>query len=353
MRLKPTELGRVIAQMLEKSFNEIMNVSFTKEMEDDLERVASSEKDWKKVLRDFWKSFMPTFEIAEKEAFVPKVDTDLPCPKCGSHLQKIWSHSKYFFGCSKYPECDFSASQDDLNFNKADYQEDFDWNQPCPNCGSHMKVRHGKFGAFLGCTKYPECKGIVNIPKKGESVLPSAAMPSCPAIGCTGHMVARKSRFGKTFYSCSTFPDCDVIVNDIEHLTIKYDNYERKAYEKKLKKGKEVKKTVKEAVKKSAKKTKTSSKKTTTDEKLESQKKKRVMPQLKVSDDLSVIVNAKEMARAEVLKKVWEYIRLHNLQDPKNKKLILPDALLAKVFKTKEPVDMFQIPGLLSAHLEK
>ena len=87
-----------------------------------------------------------------------------------------------------------------------------------PTCQSDMKVRHGRFGAFLGCTNYPECKGIVNIPKKGETVIAQEDMPPCPAIDCPGHMVARKSRFGKTFYSCSTFPECDVIVNDLGQL---------------------------------------------------------------------------------------------------------------------------------------
>lgn len=352
MRLKPTELGRVIAQMLETSFNEIMNVSFTAEMEDDLERVASSEKDWKKVIKDFWNSFIPTVETAEKEAFVPKVETELPCPKCGAHLQKIWAHSKYFYGCSRYPECDFSASQEELNFNKEDYAENFDWEQKCPNCSADMKIRHGRFGAFLGCTKYPDCKGIVNIPKKGESQLPQEAMPKCPAIECPGHMVARKSRFGKTFYSCSTFPDCDVIVNDLEQLNSKYENYERKAYVKKTKakaKTTAKKAETKTATKKTATK-KTASKKAKSEPK---EKTKRVMPSLKISSELAKVVGADEMPRAEVLKKVWEYIRANNLQDSQNKKLIKPDTLLSKIFDTSESVDMFKLPGLLSPHMKK
>lgn len=352
MRLKPTELGRVIAQMLETSFQEIMNVSFTAEMEDDLERVASSEKDWKKVIKDFWNSFIPTVETAEKEAFVPKVETEIPCPKCGAYLQKIWSNSKYFYGCSKYPECDFSASQEELNFNKEEYAENFDWDQKCPNCSSGMKVRHGRFGAFLGCTKYPECKGIVNIPKKGEAIAAAESMPKCPAIGCEGHMVARKSRFGKTFYSCSSFPDCDVIVNDLEQLDTKYENYERKAYVKKAKA--KVKSASKKAETKTTAKKTVSKKSSVKKVKAEPKEKvKRVMPSLSLSDELSKVVGASEMPRAEVLKKVWDYIRENNLQDPSNKKLIKPDPTLAKLFGTFESVDMFKLPGLLSPHMKK
>jgi DNA topoisomerase-1 len=352
MRLKPTELGRVIAQMLETSFQEIMNVSFTAGMEDDLERVASSEKDWKKVIKDFWNSFIPTVETAEKEAFVPKVETEIPCPKCGAHLQKIWSNSKYFYGCSKYPECDFSASQEELNFNKEEYAENFDWDQKCPNCSFGMKVRHGRFGAFLGCTKYPECKGIVNIPKKGETIAAAESMPKCPAIGCEGHMVARKSRFGKTFYSCSSFPDCDVIVNDLQQLDTKYENYERKAYVKKAKaKVKSASKKVetKTASKKTASK-KSSAKKVKAEPK---EKVKRVMPSLALSDELSKVVGSNQMPRAEVLKKVWDYIRENNLQDPLNKKLIKPDSTLTKLFGSSDSVDMFKLPGLLSPHMKK
>lgn len=334
MRLKPTELGRVIAQMLETSFHQIMNVHFTAEMEEDLERIASKEKEWKKVIKEFWNTFIPFVETAEKEAFVPKVETELPCPKCGAHLQKIWSHSKYFFGCSRYPDCDYSASADELSFKKEDYALDFDWDQKCPNCGSEMKVRHGRFGAFLGCTKYPDCKGIVNIPKKGEVVISPESMPKCPAIGCPGHMVARKSRFGKTFYSCSTFPDCDVIGNSLEQLETKYQNYERKAYIKKSK-GKKAAPL--------AKKTK----KAPTKEKV-----KRIMPSLLLSKDLAKIVGETALPRGEVLKKVWDYIRAHNLQDPANKKLIRPDSELAKILG-KEPVDMFKLPGLLAPHMKK
>ncbi len=185
-RLKPTELGRVIADLLEASFTKIMDIGFTAGMEDDLEKVASNEKDWKELLRDFWTDFKPTLDTAETSGFVPKIMTDLDCPTCGAKLQKIWYKSKYFYGCSTYPDCKYSAPAEEINFNKDDYADDFNWEQKCPKCESEMKLRHGRYGAFLGCTKYPECKGIVNIPKKGEVVIPIEDLPQCPAIDCTG-----------------------------------------------------------------------------------------------------------------------------------------------------------------------
>lgn len=352
-RLKPTELGCVIALLLENHFQMIMNVGFTAKMEDDLELVAENRKDWKDLLKAFWDTFIPTLDIAEKEGFVPKVLTDIDCPNCGSKLQKIWFKSKYFYGCSKYPDCTFSAPIEQLNFQKEDYAEDFNWEQKCPLCQKDMKLRHGRFGAFLGCTGYPECKGIVNIPKKGEVTVNQQDMPSCPAVGCPGHMTARKSRFGKTFYSCSTFPECDVIVNDLSQLDTKYVDHPRTAYVKQAKKGRFGKKGVdKEGAKpqdkkiKAAKAAKEPSKEPVT-------KKKRQMPNVNLSQELADVIGSTSLPRAEVLKKIWDYIRANNLQDPANKRSIRPDAKLAKVFGTSDPVDMFKMTGLLSAHMGK
>lgn len=355
-RLKPTELGRIIAQMLETSFQQIMNIGFTASMEDDLERVAENEKDWKVLIRDFWGEFKPTLEIAEKEAFVPKILTDIDCPQCGSKLQKVWFKNKYFFGCSSYPECTFSAPVEELTFNKDDYAEDFDWDQKCPKCGKDMKVRHGRFGSFLGCTGYPECKGIVNIPKKGEQVLTKEDMPACPAIDCPGHMVARKSRFGKTFYSCSTFPECDVIVNALDQLESKYASHPRTAYVKKEKKGgfkKGAASSKKTTAATKTTKAKTTTKKATTAKKTTTTKKPRNAPAVKLSPALSSLLGESELPRTEVTKKMWDYIKANNLQDPQNKRLIRPDAKLAEIFGTKESVDMFKLAGILNTHFQK
>ncbi len=376
-RLKPTELGQVIAQMLAVSFPQIMNAGFTAKMEDDLEEVAENHKNWKDLIRDFWEQFSPTLETALKEAFVPKIQTDIECPKCKEgKLQKIWSRSKYFYGCERYPDCDYSAPIEEIAFNKEDYAADFNWEQVCPLCGSEMKVRHGKYGTFLGCSRYPDCKGLVNIPKRGEAIEDQKDMPACPAIDCPGHLVARKSRFGKTFYSCSTFPECNVIVNTLDQLESKYAHHTRTAYVKKPKKGAKVsdkkatatkgKKTAaadkkatkttkatkatatKETATKASKATKTAK---TTVPKEPKEKKARAMPIYKLTPLLSELVGAPELSRGDVTKKVWDYIKEHQLQDTTNKRLIKPDAALAKVFGTNETVDMFKIAGLLNPHI--
>jgi DNA topoisomerase I len=312
-RLHPTELGCVIAQFLEDNFQMIMNVDFTAKMEDELEKVSSSETEWKRLLREFWKVFDPIVEKATNEAYVPRIETKTACPKCKEgKLEKIWSKTGYFLGCNRYPDCDYKASQQELNFNKEDYDPEFDWDQPCPICSGEMKVRHGKYGPFLGCLRYPDCRGIVSVTKKGEEKVSQDNLPPCPAQGCDGKIMARKSRFGKIFYSCSTFPNCDVIANSIEELESKYQDHPRTAYEKKAKGGR---------------------------------------GKLKPSKDLAEVIGKESVTRGEATKKLWAYIKEKDLQNPKDKREILPDALLSKVFGTKEGVHMFKIAGLLSKHL--
>ncbi len=342
-RLKPTEIGRVIAAFLEENFTAIMDVGFTADMENSLEEIAEHKKDWKELLRVFWTDFAPVLETALKEAFVPRVETEIDCPQCKEgKLQKIWFKNKYFYGCTKYPECTFSAPIEQISFSKDDYVETFDWEQKCPECSSDMVIRHGRFGTFLGCSQYPDCKGIVNIPKKGEEYIPESDLPSCPAIDCPGRITARKSRFGKTFYSCSTFPECNVIVNNLDDLQTKYPHHPRTPYEKKAKKGK------KGAPEKAGKKT-TGAKGKTTKAKPKTPRK---MPVVNLSSELADITGAPAMTRGEATKAIWVYIKENNLQDPNDKRMIVPDKKLAKIFGNSEPMSMFKMTAAVSKHMK-
>lgn len=317
-QLRPTELGCIIADMLESHFGLIMDIDFTARMENDLDEIADKHLNWKKFLKDFYKEFEPIIETAVKEAVVPKQDTDIDCPKCGKKLQKVWAKGKYFLGCSGYPECDYTVSLEGLNFDKDEYNDEFDWEQKCPKCGADTTLRHGRFGPFLGCSKYPDCKGIINIPKKGEPT--EDELPDCPAIGCDGKIKMRRSRYGKPFFSCSNYPDCDVISNSVDELESKYQDHPKTAYVKKTRKG---------GGKGPAQRAYT------------------------LSKELASLIDTKEATRPEVTKKIWEYIKGNDLQDPKNKRTIVPDAKLAKVLGSKEPIDMMKLAGLLSPHFKK
>lgn len=339
--LKPTELGRVIAKMLEDNFGVIMDVHFTANMEDALEHVASDTYSWRTLLQDFWHEFEPMVKQAEEHAHVPKEMTDKICPECGSFLQKVWSKNKYFYGCSKYPECSFTSSLEGLDFKQEDYNPNFDWKQPCPKCAAPTVVRQGKFGVFLGCSKYPECKGIINVPRKEDEIL--GDLPGCPAIGCDGKMVQRRSRFGKTFFSCSNYPDCDVIVNDLAMLSEKYHAHQKTPYVKKSKFGKsKVEKGAKPA-KKAAKKTATKGKKGV--------KSTKAQKEYTVAPELADLIHKASCSRTEATKLIWDYIKEHKLQDPKDKRQIVPDAKLKAALGEKKAFNMMKLAGLLSKKL--
>ena len=139
-----------------------------------------------------------------------------------------------------------------------------------------------------------------------------------------------------------------MIVNNLDDLESKYPDHPRTAYVKVAKKGKFVKgKTAKAAPKT------TKAKATTTKAKTTKVKKPRNVATNKLSKELEFIVGSPEMSRTEATKKLWDYIKLHNLQDPKNKRSIIPDAPLAKVFGSNEPVDMFKLAGILNKHFLK
>lgn len=184
-----------------------------------------------------------------------------------------------------------------------------------------MKLRHGRYGPFLGCQDYPKCKGIVSIPKKGEAQsLATENAPNCPAIGCDGKVIPRKSRFGKIFYSCSNFPDCDVITNDLSQLDDKYKNHPKTPYKKAAK----------------------------------SEKRKgggKGRGKLTPSKELAAVIGEEAVSRGEATKKIWDYIKEHQLQDPNDKRQIIPDEKLSQVFGSSEPVNMFKLASLLGKNL--
>ncbi len=315
--LKPTQLGELIIQLLDQNFAPIVNVGFTAAMENDLELVAANKRKWQSLIKEFYNAFIPMVEKAQKETTIPKLETSKKCPKCNAFLQKIWSKNKYFYGCSKYPDCDFTSAIELMDFNKDDYEKDFDWKQPCPKCKSKMTLKYGKFGAFLGCSNYPKCQGIVNIPKKGEIFLKPEERPDCPALGCDGKIVMRRSKRGKIFFSCTNFPECDVIVNNLDDLEKKYDaNHPKTAHEKpSFYKG------------------------------------KKRSNLFEVSKDLEKIVKEKKLSRADILKRVWKYIKTKKLQDKKNKRQINPDKNLSKIFD--KPIDMMQLSSYLNKHIKR
>ncbi len=371
-RLKPTELGRMLAKALETHFPMIMDVGFTAKMEDQLEEVSEQHKEWTSWLSEFWEKFHPLIEQADEHMAPPREDTERECPKCGKHLQKIWYRDKFFLGCSAYPECDFRSSIEAMDFDKGEYEPDFKWDQPCPKCQSAMKVRHGRYGAFLGCEKYPDCRGIVQIPKRGDPANHTVKV-ACPARDCPGQLVGRRSRFNKVFYACSTYPDCDVIGPNPEAVMEKYRDHPRTPSAKKptasRSRGKQTpsaasaKKGTKTAAKKGAKAAKTSGTSAKSTGEQLGAKKAKAPPKkaqrastpgsLMPSAPLKSITGEGPISRPEALKRVWHYIKEHNLQDASDRRYILADDSLKGIFPDQPRVHMMKIAGGLTPHLKE
>ncbi|MBQ4800809.1 topoisomerase DNA-binding C4 zinc finger domain-containing protein [Pseudoalteromonas sp. MMG006] len=128
------------------------------------------------------------------------------CPQCGSELVIRNSKSGPFLGCASYPKCDFIRPLAHHDSNEIKILED----SACPQCTKPLVVKNGRYGMFIGCTGYPECHYIANEDDEKQN---EEALPPCPKCK-KGHLVARSNKFGKTFYSCDSYPSCKYTLNN-------------------------------------------------------------------------------------------------------------------------------------------
>jgi DNA topoisomerase-1 len=198
-RFFPTDLGKIVTELLLSAFPTIMDVQFTAKMEGELDEVEDGNADWVKVLGDFYTPFKKTLEAAESQMRDVKREekpTDLVCEKCGSPMVIKWGRMGRFLACSGYPECkntkDFVEEDGKIRI-----VEDIPTDEICPTCGKPMINKRGRFGRFLACSDYPTCKTTKPITLKGVV---------CP--DCGSGLAERKSRFGKSFYGCTGYPNC-------------------------------------------------------------------------------------------------------------------------------------------------
>jgi DNA topoisomerase-1 len=204
-KFHPTDLGELVTGMLLKSFADILDVSFTAQMEEKLDQVEEGKQDWQKLLRDFYAPFMRRVEEAlpvMREAKRQEQETDEICEKCGAHMVIKWGRNGKFLACPNYPACRNTRNLDDDGQTTAQADELSAAEQEklgvCPECGSRLTVRTGRFGRFIACSRYPECRYTRSI---GTGI-------SCPEEGCDGEIVQKTSKKGKTFYACSRYPKC-------------------------------------------------------------------------------------------------------------------------------------------------
>lgn len=213
-RFHPTALGTTVNDVLTSNFTELFNPDYTARMEDQLDEVEDGKLGWRLALKNFYDKFSVDLKAAEeniKKQKKQEIPTDEICEKCGSGMVIKFGRFGQFLACSNYPECKNTRevakkSAATTEGGEAAVQEEI----VCELCGKTMALRKGRFGSFYGCTGYPECKNVRKIPKGSEAPVPEPIPLDeiCPVDGA--NLVRRFGRFGE-FISCANYPKCDYV----------------------------------------------------------------------------------------------------------------------------------------------
>ena len=216
-----TDVGEIVTDKLDEYFPKIMDIAFTRYMEEQLDKIEEQHLDWLGVLRDFYGPFKENLETAQAEMKHAKAETtpsEYECPECGKPLVYRFGKNGKFLSCSAYPDCKFACPSD----KEGKMIEQKVSEHKCPICEKPMVEKNGRFGPFLGCSEYPNCKGILSLDKQGN-VLPPKLPPEPTGIKCykckDGQLVIRQSKKGP-FMGCAKFPKCRTIVSikQLDHL---------------------------------------------------------------------------------------------------------------------------------------
>ncbi len=201
-RFFPTDVARVVNRFLTQYFTQYVDYDFTANMENELDSVADGKMDWIPMLSHFWQPFIKL--VTETKENVKKSDvtsekTDEVCPKCGKPLLIRLGKRGRFYGCTGYPECDYTRGLDESENQHAKDEEALD--RDCPDCGQKLVYKYGRYGKFIGCSGYPKCKHIESLTQPEESLV------DCPECK-QAKLIKRMSRYKKVFYGCKRYPDC-------------------------------------------------------------------------------------------------------------------------------------------------
>lgn len=261
-KFHPTELGTIVNDLLIESFTDLFAVEYTAQMEERLDEVEDGKLKWTQALHGFYNKFTVDLKTAQehmRDVKRQEIITDEVCDKCGSKMAIKFGRFGQFLACTNYPECKNTrelakpASANGSSEATAEAAENPYANETCENCGRPMTLKKGRFGQFLACTGYPECKTTRKISKTGAvaaapvmldercpvcdsqlsirqgpfgeftacSTYPTCKFIKrettgvpCPKAGCMGEIVVKKSRRGKVFYGCSEYPKCDTVFWD-------------------------------------------------------------------------------------------------------------------------------------------
>lgn len=206
-RFTPTDIGRIVNKFLTQYFTQYVDYDFTAKLEDELDEISRGEKEWIPLLSDFWDPFknqVDNIQETVKRQDVTQEVIDEKCPLCGKPLSIRLGKRDRFIGCTGFPECKYTRT---IGEAPAEAQQDSEMvaGRTCPDCGGELKIKHGRFGKFIGCGNYPKCKHIESLNKPTDT---GVECPECKQ----GKMVKRQSRKGRVFFSCSRYPDCKYAV---------------------------------------------------------------------------------------------------------------------------------------------
>lgn len=209
-KLAPTDLGRVVCAQLVEHFSRLMDVGFTAEMEQGLDRVADGNENWVHLLGEFAADFNPTLDAASRNMRSVKsgMPADIDCPECGKPLLIKFGKAGAFLACSGYPECHYTSNFERGSDGKVEAvgreQPQYEKVGECPQCGKDLVIKQTRTGgSFIACTGYPDCRYAASIPTG----------VGCPKCG-KGQLVEKSSKKGKKFYSCDRYPDCNFAIWD-------------------------------------------------------------------------------------------------------------------------------------------
>ncbi|MFH1173397.1 MAG: type I DNA topoisomerase [bacterium] len=200
-RFEPQEIGLIVNDLLVEHFPQIVDYQFTAKLEEDLDNIAEGKKEWVPIIREFYKPFKEnldkkSMELDKKE--ITEEATKETCEKCGQPMViKLGRYGK-FLACTGFPDCKNTRPLND----KGEPTEPEVIDEKCPQCGKGLVVKEGRYGKFFGCSGYPECKYI----KSKEQ----STGVKCPQCG-EGEIIARHSKRGKTFYGCNQYPKCKIV----------------------------------------------------------------------------------------------------------------------------------------------
>ncbi|OQY02378.1 MAG: DNA topoisomerase I [Desulfobacteraceae bacterium 4572_130] len=207
----PSELGFIVNDLLVSSFPDILDANFTASMENNLDAIENGTKKSLDILNKFYSSFKEKLELAQNNMLNVKgvgITTNQKCIVCGKPLNIKMGKNGHFIACTGYPECSFSSdyTRDEKgNIKVVETEIDNTKVKDCDKCGKDMIKKQGRYGEFLACTGYPECKYTESVNQKGNN---KETNIKCPEKKCSGIILEKRSKRGKIFFSCNKYPEC-------------------------------------------------------------------------------------------------------------------------------------------------